>query len=71
MKSKIVLLVTTASIAVVPTIAFAKAERPDKRHQPARHMSHRMTKPGATHSAIPSALPVKMTPAPAVAPKAK
>ena len=63
MKSKIVLFVVAASIAVVPMVAFAKSERTEKQHHAARHMPHRMAKP--------SAMLVKTTPAAAVAPKTK
>lgn len=71
MKSKIVLSVVATSIALLPMIAFAKAERPDKSHRSAHVMSHRTTTPRATTSTMPNAKPVKMTPAPVAAPKAK
>ncbi len=71
MKSKIVLCVVAASIAVVPMAAFAKSERTEKQRHAAHHMPHQTAKPSGTTSAIPSAMPVKTTAAPAVAPKTK
>lgn len=72
MKSKIMLSVIAASVAVVPVAAFAKADRADKAAKPAsgRHMSHHMAHSTPALRTTPSgAVPSKLTPV--MVPKAK